>query len=148
MFQEAREAQELGKGPPLTEDAMLATWGQAPHEFSSDHRISDDGVEEFKQKENVRGAQGKSVAEELLDWDKRWLPPPCVWEDRGGFDTSFIPEYIRDDWLPNLTPGLVHFDLATDDFRFGRSAIDEAGKLADPIVHEDTLPGTCGIISP
>lgn len=143
ILQDLGLARQTGEdNVPLTEDTMLEGWGVAPAEYTSDmdDRISDDGVEECKHKENVRGIQGKDAAEELLNWDKTWLPPPCIWEDRGNFDTSFIPEYIRNDWLPSLAPGLVNFDLACDDFKSGRSAVNNV-KLDGPVIHPNTLRG-------
>jgi hypothetical protein len=142
ILQEAMASRELNQdAAPLTEDVMLERWGVVPREnFNTfDDRISDAGIEEFA-KENVRGTQGKDAAEELLDWDKTWLPPPCVWEDRGSFDTSFVPDYIRKDWQPNLTAGLVSFDMTAPDFKSGCSAVNNF-RLDAPIIHEYTIPG-------
>lgn len=126
----------------LTEGAMLEKWGSAPyHKYadSFDDRISDTGVEECL-RETVRGTQGKDAAEELLDWDQSWLPPPCDWEDRANFDTSYIPDYIREDWQPNLPTGLVWFEPTDPKFRLGQCTVNNM-VLDDPLVHSDTFPG-------
>ena len=119
---------------------MLAGYGQVPREVSDDHWVSDAGIEGFKQKENVRITQGKDAADELLDWDKTWLPPP-IWEERAAMNSSWLPDYIRNDWLPSLKVVDIKFDMANEDFSLGRSTVDEAGELVKPVVHEDTLPG-------
>jgi hypothetical protein len=132
----------------ITQDIMLEGWGSdfPEHSVNSfENKISDTGIEELS-KENVRGAQGKDAAEELLDWDKSWLPPPCVWEERGIFDTSFIPDYIRKDWQPNLAAGTVWFELDDPDFQLGRCIVNNK-QLDDPPIHPDTTPGTLCVLS-
>jgi hypothetical protein len=126
----------------ISQDVVLEGWGsvfsdQSVNSFEG--KVSDSGIEEFS-KENVRGAQGKGAAEELLDWDKSWLPPPCVWEDRGAFDTSFIPDYIRKDWQPNLAAGSVWFELDDPDFQLGRCIVNNK-QLDVPLIHADTNAG-------
>lgn len=114
--------------------------------------------------EKFRGTQGKAATEELLDMDgKSWLPPPCIWEDRGDFDFSkffstvpfpplcmhktrtnffaaFVTLYIRYDWLPYVQETNATFDLKDERFRNGLAPID-GSELVDPFYHEECVPG-------
>jgi hypothetical protein len=127
----------------LTEESLVRNTGWAPRVRSDDSfcgRISDDGVE--RQKENVRASQGMSAAEELLDWDKSWLPPPCDWEgDRYVLDLSFVPKYILEDWAPSVPCGpALTVDTSAEGFRLGRLPVNDR-VLGEEVIQPDCIPG-------
>lgn len=127
----------------LTEESLVRNTGWAPRVRSEDSfcgRISDAGVE--RQKENVRASQGMSAAEELLDWDKSWLPPPCDWEgDRYVLDLSFVPKYILEDWAPSVPCGpALTVDISAEGFRLGRLPVNDR-VLGEEVIQPDCIPG-------
>jgi hypothetical protein len=131
----------------LTQSALVTATGFKPREEcdSLDGRVSDAGIDPAfvdPPKENVRATQAADPTVQLLDWDgKNWAPAPCDWEyDRGKFDDSFIPDYIKE-WSPALPCGpSVEVDMTESGFTFGTHPVDN-DTLIDPIPHPECLPG-------
>lgn len=129
-------------GEKLTKDVINEKLGPSASNNNSnsfDAKISEEGVATTS-KENVRNAQGKDPAEELLDWDNSWRPAPCDWEDRANFDNSYMTAYIISDWQPNLPQGIVNFNLKDPNFETGRCPVKNLD-LEPEYEHEKTVPG-------
>jgi hypothetical protein len=131
----------------LTQSALVTATGFKPREDcdSLDGRVSDAGIDAAfvdPPKENVRATKAGDPTVQLLDWDgKNWAPAPCDWEyDRGKFDDSFIPDYIKE-WSPALPCGpSVEVDMTESGFTFGTHPIDN-DTLIDPIPQPECVPG-------
>lgn len=129
---------------PLTEGSLAISTGLAPRVESEDSlygQVSDEGIR-GKKKENVRATQGIPATEELLDFQNKWMPPPCNWEvDRPIFDISFMPKYIREDWAPGIPCGpSVTVDISAEGFRLGKLPVN--GKyLGEEVIQPDSIPG-------
>ena len=127
----------------LTEDILVKNFDFSPHHSidTFEDRISDTGILE-QPREIIRATQGKDATEHLLDWDGSMLPAPCDWEtDRGVFDTSFMPKYIKE-WQGSGIPcgPSVMVDTNLEGFRSGKQPIDNH-KLKEPIIQPDSIPG-------
>ncbi|KAH8595580.1 hypothetical protein B0O99DRAFT_150344 [Bisporella sp. PMI_857] len=137
---DACEAPSIHMAEPLTEAILTKIFGPAAGEKSDvfDDRVSDLYFSSHP-KENIRGTQGQDAAEELLDWDKSWRPPPCDWEDRMKYDNSYINRYIYEDWQPAVYPGDAKFGLTDPAFVSGAAPVSFL-TLAEPFAHEITIP--------
>jgi L-amino acid N-acyltransferase YncA len=127
----------------LTQDMFVENLGFSPQQSINifEDRISDTGISE-QPREIIRATQGKDATEHLLDWDGKMLPAPCDWEtDRGIFDTSFIPNYIKE-WQGNGIPcgPSVTVDTSSEGFRSGNQPVAN-DKLDDPVIQPDSIPG-------
>lgn len=93
-------------------------------------------------KENVRATQGQDRKNELVDWDGKIMPPPVDWEtDRGTFDNSFVPKYIREDWEPKVPRGpLAAVETMAKEFQLAVPVGFDTPFIAVP-EHPLTLPG-------
>jgi hypothetical protein len=131
--------------PSLTEESLAISTGLAPRVEPEDSlygKVSDEGIRGKKKKENVRATQGIPATEELLDFQNKWMPPPCNWEvDRPIFDNSFLPKYIREDWAPGIPCGpSVTVDISAEGFRLGKLPVN--GKfLGEEVIQPDSIPG-------
>lgn len=118
ILQDMRDLHELpdSSGFPLTEEAITKATGNSPRKppaktigFSdlvsatgvSEGNISEGIVSEDRPREGVRATQGRSAAEELLDWDGSMMPPPLDWDEgRPGFSTLWVPAFLAE-WIGN-----------------------------------------------
>ncbi|TVY19377.1 hypothetical protein LARI1_G002306 [Lachnellula arida] len=135
---------------PLTEEAIIKATGSTPRkpqvktlaitDVVSETGLSDDHVSEDRPREGVRATQGRSAAEELLDWDgKTWIPPPVDWEDdRPGCNTLFLPAFLAE-WIGNCRkfPNRI-LDTAAEEFK--KSVPVKAGHFAEVIEQPDSKP--------
>jgi hypothetical protein len=136
--------------PRLTAETLIERSCWAPRVRSEDSfcdRVSDTGVE--MKKENVRALQGRSAADELLNRDSEWYPCPLDWEyTRYDLDLSFMPKYIREDWLPFVPRGrAVTVDTSTESFRQGKLPVNDR-VLGKEIIQPDCIPGEFYKLSP
>ena len=136
---------------PLTEEAITKATGSTPrkplaktldlNDLVSETGVSEAQVSEDRPREGVRATQGKSAAEELLDWDgKTWIPPPVDWEeDRPGCNTIWVPQFLAE-WIENCAkfPNRI---LNTSVELFKSSVPADADHFAEPIVQPDSKPG-------
>jgi hypothetical protein len=151
-----QDMKDLGQIPnntafPLTEEAITKATGSAPrkplaktldlNDLVSETGISDAQVSEDRPREGVRATQGRSAAEELLDWDgKTWIPPPVDWEeDRPGCNTLWVPEFLAE-WIGNCAkfPNRI-LNTSTEEFK--NSVPADRDHFAEPIVQPDSKPG-------
>lgn len=112
-------------------------------------RISDIGIDVaddnpsalYPPRENIRAKQGTDARELFLDWDgKTWMPPPIDWEnDRGTFDSSFIPAYCQE-WASGVEGSGQIVDISGEGFIFGTQPMIN-NKLVDPINQPESHPG-------
>jgi hypothetical protein len=136
--------------PRLTAETLIERSCWAPRVRSEDSfcdRVSDTGVE--MKKENVRALQGRSAADELLNRDSEWYPCPLDWEySRYDLDLSFMPKYIREDWLPFVPHGrAVTVDTSTEGFRQGKLPVNDR-VLGKEVIQPDCIPGEFYKLSP
>jgi hypothetical protein len=99
-----------------------------------DDKISNDGVE-FVTKESLRATQGKSAAEELLDWDGTRLPAVCDWDDRTAHDIGYMPKWIETEWVPCVPTGpSIMVDVTAEGFISGELPVID-GRFGAHILH-------------
>lgn len=136
---------------PLTEEAIIKATGSTPRkpqaktlaitDVVSETGLSDDHISEDRPREGVRATQGRSAAEELLDWDgKTWIPPPEDWEgDRPACNTVFLPAFLAE-WIGNCRkfPNRI-LDTAAEEFK--NSVPVKAGHFGEVIEQPDSKPG-------
>ena len=129
--------------PRLTEESLIKKGSQAPRARSEDSfcgRISDAGLE--TRKENVRATQGRPANDELRTVGNTEHHFRVAWEcDRWAPDLSYMPEYIRMDWVPYVPRGpTVAVDTSTEGFRQGRLPVYDR-VLGEEVIQPDCIPG-------
>ncbi|TGO35136.1 hypothetical protein BHYA_0169g00160 [Botrytis hyacinthi] len=98
---------------------------------------ADIGIES---KEGVRLSETKDANLTLCDWDGKWCTPP-IWEERGAFDSAYIPSYIRE-WSNNVSPVqpvTITIDTSAEGFRSGEFVVNNV-VLSKAPHHEPTIP--------
>lgn len=107
-----------------------------------DDKISNDGVE-FVTKESLRATQGKSAAEELLDWDGTRLPAVCDWDDRTAHDIGYMPKWIETEWVPRVPTGpSVMVDVTAEGFISGELPVIDCRfgeHILQPVAHRGEI---------
>ncbi|KAF7897460.1 hypothetical protein EAF00_005688 [Botryotinia globosa] len=91
-------------------------------------------------KEGVRLSETKDAILTLCDWDGEWCTPP-IWEERGAFDSAYIPSYIRE-WSNNVSPVqpvTITIDTSAEGFRSGEFVVNNV-VLSKAPHHEPTIP--------
>ncbi|KAF7902027.1 uncharacterized protein EAF01_007325 [Botrytis porri] len=91
-------------------------------------------------KEGVRLSETKDANLTLCDWDGNWCTPP-IWEERGAFDSAYIPSYIRE-WSSNVSPVqpvTITIDISAEGFRSGEYFVNNV-VLSKAPHHEPTIP--------
>ncbi|KAF7937584.1 uncharacterized protein EAE98_001898 [Botrytis deweyae] len=91
-------------------------------------------------KEGVRLSETKDAILTLCDWDGTWCAPP-IWEERGAFDSAYIPSYIRE-WSNNVSPVqpvTITIDTSAEGFRSGEYVVNNV-VLSKAPHHEPTIP--------
>lgn len=92
-------------------------------------------------KERVRLSETKDANLTLCDWDGKWCTPP-IWEERGAFDSAYIPSYICE-WSNNVSPVqpvTITIDTSAEGFRSGEFVVNNV-VLSKAPHHEPTIPG-------
>ncbi|KAK6601648.1 hypothetical protein H4I96_06989 [Botrytis cinerea] len=91
-------------------------------------------------KEGVRLSETKDANLILRDWDGSWCTPP-IWEERGAFDSAYIPSYIHE-WSNNVSPVqpvTIAIDTSAEGFRSGEYHVNNV-ILSKAPCHEPTIP--------
>ncbi|KAF5873836.1 putative acyl- n-acyltransferase protein [Botrytis fragariae] len=91
-------------------------------------------------KEGVRLSETKDANLILRDWDGNWCTPP-IWEERGAFDSAYIPSYIHE-WSNNVSPVqpvTITIDTSAEGFRSGEYVVNNV-VLSKAPHHEPTIP--------
>ncbi|PBP15469.1 hypothetical protein BUE80_DR013795, partial [Diplocarpon rosae] len=132
------------KGTPLTQDALIRKTGfkTAKESNSSDNQISNTGIDASAHRsQDFRATRGNDPAP-LVDWDGKWAAGPCDWEsERGTFDDSFVPDFIKD-WQRELPRGIA-IDITAPGFIDGTCPVD-IDQLIVPLEHGDCIPDIAG----
>ncbi|KAF7948841.1 hypothetical protein EAE96_008024 [Botrytis aclada] len=93
-------------------------------------------------KEGVRLSETTDANLILRDWDGNWCTPP-IWEERGAFDSAYIPSYIHE-WSNSVSPVqpvTVTIDTSAEGFRSGEYVVNNI-ILSKAPHHEPTIPDT------
>ncbi|TGO28877.1 hypothetical protein BPAE_0022g00520 [Botrytis paeoniae] len=91
-------------------------------------------------KEGVRLSETKDANLILRDWDGNWCTPP-IWEERGAFDSAYIPSYIHE-WSNNVSPVqpvAITINTSAEGFRSGEYVVNNV-VLSKAPHHEPTIP--------
>ncbi|CAL3965106.1 unnamed protein product [Diplocarpon coronariae] len=132
------------EGTPLTRDALIRETGfkTAKECSSSENQISNAGIDASAQhSQDFRATRGNDPAP-LVDWDGRWAAGPCDWEsERGTFDNSFVPDFIRD-WQRELPRGTT-IDISAPGFVDGTCPVG-INEMIAPLEHKNCFPDTKG----
>ncbi|PBP28862.1 hypothetical protein BUE80_DR000083, partial [Diplocarpon rosae] len=132
------------KGTPLTQDALIRKTGYktAKESNSSGNQISNTGIDASAHRsQDFRATRGNDPAP-LVDWDGKWAAGPCDWEsERGTFDDSFVPDFIKD-WQRELPRGIA-IDITAPGFIDGTCPVDNQELIA-PLEHGNCIPDTAG----
>ncbi len=133
---------------PLTRAALIKSTGAAPSPESGkkgiNEAVSDAGVENLcVRPDQVEGDSRATLAprpEALVEWDGGWAPPPPCWEsERDGFQSEFIPEFIRA-WRQTTPAGENKVNVQDPNFASGKSGINNF-EIIGPVEQPECLPG-------
>ncbi|CAD6456493.1 284cad9f-ae43-43d9-9a42-56d8d6e78cde [Sclerotinia trifoliorum] len=93
-------------------------------------------------KEGVRATATQEANLTLCDWDGSWCAPP-IWEERGAFDSAYIPSYIHE-WsaaVSPIQPVIYTVDTSAEGFISGKDLVNNV-LLSKAPRHEPTIPDT------
>ncbi|KAJ8065702.1 hypothetical protein OCU04_006374 [Sclerotinia nivalis] len=93
-------------------------------------------------KEGVRVTATQEANLVLCDWDGSWCAPP-IWEERGAFDSAYIPSYIHE-WsavVSPIQPVIITVDTSAEGFISGEDLVNNV-ILSKAPKHEPTIPDT------
>ncbi|APA10626.1 hypothetical protein SS1G_12541 [Sclerotinia sclerotiorum 1980 UF-70] len=93
-------------------------------------------------KEGVRVTATQEANLTLCDWDGSWCAPP-IWEERGAFDSAYIPSYIHE-WsaaVSPIQPVISTVDTSAEGFISGKDFVNNV-LLSKAPKHEPTIPDT------
>ncbi|KAF7879163.1 hypothetical protein EAF04_000362 [Stromatinia cepivora] len=93
-------------------------------------------------KESVRVTATQEANLILCDWDGSWCAPP-IWEERGAFDSAYIPSYIHE-WsavVSPIQPATITVDTSAEGFISGEDLVNNV-ILSKAPKHEPTIPDT------
>lgn len=92
-------------------------------------------------KEGVRVTETQDANTILLDWDGSWCAPP-IWEDRGAFDSTYVPSYISE-WsamVSPVQPVTTTIDTSAEGFISGEYLVNNT-IFSEAPKHDETIPG-------